>query len=338
MALRLVEIYLPEDRSASRAWSNDHPLLGEWVIRLENDGRLVRALVDTEYTEKFIEAVQEQMAGSEGLRIVLLPVEAALPRDEDDRQIESQEQAGKEDRTPRISREELYEDVSESIQGSVAYYTLVLLSTIVAAGGMLRDDVAVVVGAMVIAPLIGPNLALALGTTLGDTGLLARALRVNLLGLVASFGLAVVIGLVLDFALTTQIAIRTEVDLGSIALALAAGVAGALSVTRGMSTALIGVMVAVALLPPLVAAGMLLGGGHWLLAYTAALLLFINLTAVNLASVLTFMLQGIRPSTWYEEEEAKKKTRYALIGWIVLMAVLVVAVLLVPDRLLPRGL
>ncbi|MEX0599525.1 MAG: TIGR00341 family protein [Rhodothermales bacterium] len=336
MALRLVEIYLPEGREPSEEWVDDHALLDKRVIRLEDKGRLIRALINSEDTEDFIDAVDDRWGGSEAFRIVLLPVEATLPREDDNAKEDpgADESEADNNRAPRISREEVYADVSESVKGSSIYYILVLLSTVVAAGGMLRDDVAVVVGAMVIAPLIGPNLALALATTLGDTGLLVRALRVNVIGLILALALSVSIGLVLDFSLTDQVASRAYVDLGSIVLALAAGVAGALSVTRGMSTALIGVMVAVALLPPLVALGMLLGAGRWLLAYNASLLLLINVASVNLASVVTFFLHGIRPSKWYEEEEARKKTRIAVIGWLVLIAALVVAVLLAPEDLL----
>ncbi len=336
MALRLVDIYLPEGRDRPGDWTDDYPLIDEWVLQCEDEGRLVRVLINTEHTERFVDAVSEQLGGADDYRIVLLPVEATLPREAEDGSEEPVKTEEAEDRTPRISREELYEDVAESVKGSSVYYILVLLSTVVAAGGMLRDDVAVVVGAMVIAPLIGPNLALALATTLGDTTLLVRALRINVVGLVASLALSFALGLALDFTPTSQIAARAQVDLGAVVLALAAGVAGALSVTRGISTALIGVMVAVALLPPLVAAGMLLGAGYVLMAYNASLILLINMASVNLASVITFVVQGIRPTTWYEEEEAKKKTRYAVAGWLILMAILVVAVLLAPEDLLPR--
>lgn len=337
MALRLVEIYLSKDRQPSRDWAEDHALMGSWLTRREDDGYVLRALLDTEHSEKFIDALQDEYGDDEDFRVVMLSVEATVPRNNgDDEPDEPEKETEKEERTPRISREELYEDVAESVRGTKVYYTLVVLSTIVAAGGMLRDDVAVVVGAMVIAPLIGPSLALALATTLGDTVLLKKSLQVNVVGLLAALALSVVIGLVLDITPTNQVAARTVVDLGAIALALAAGIAGALSVTRGISTALIGVMVAVALLPPLVAAGMLLGAGYYLLAYNAGLLLFINVTAVNLASVATFVAQGIRPTTWYEHEEAKKHTRYALVCWVILMVILVIAAMLSPDDLLPQ--
>lgn len=334
MALRLVELYLPVDYEGSNGWNDDHPFIARWSIALEDEGRLLRVLLKSEDTEAFLEEVQNEFGNGSDYRVVLLPVEASLPREEQDEE-KAVESNGKQE---RINREELYEDVVESIRGGRIYLLLVVLSTIVAAGGMLRDDVAVIVGAMVIAPLIGPNIALALGATLGDTSLLAKASKINLLGLGASLLLSIGIGAVIDFSpLADQIAARTRVDLGAMTLALSAGVAGALSVTRGMSTALIGVMVAVALLPPLVALGMLIGAQYWLPAYGAGLLLLVNVTSINLAAVVTFVAQGVRPNTWFEAEEAKKSTRIALAVWIVLLAGLVVAVLLSPVDLLPSG-
>ena len=331
MALRLVELYLPADFEGPDGWNDEHPFIDRWSIALREDGRLLHVLLKSENTEAFLEDVKKEL-GDLDYRLMLLPVEAVMPRDNDD---ETKDEAEREEKTERINREELYEDVVESIRGKRIYLLLVVLSTIVAAGGMLRNDVAVIVGAMVIAPLIGPNIALALGATLGDTSLLLKASTINFLGLALALVLSGLIGAVIDFApATEQIAARTEVDLGSIALALSAGVAGALSVTRGMSTALIGVMVAVALLPPVVALGMLLGSQNWLPAYGAGLLLLVNISAINLAAVGTFVAQGVRPSSWFEAEEAKKSTRIALAVWILMLTGLVVAILLSPAELI----
>jgi uncharacterized membrane protein len=95
-----------------------------------------------------------------------------------------------------------------------------------------------------------------------------------------------------------------------------------------MFSALIGVMVAVALLPPLVTAGMLCGSGQWGLAAGSLLLFLINLICVNLAGVVAFLVQGIRPVTWWEATKAKKATRFAIFLWMVLLAALVVMILL----------
>ena len=332
MALRLIEIYLPPDHAGTDAFKDDHPFIGQWAIALENEGRLIRAVLQSEDTEAFLEDVEKELGEADGYRVVLLPVVAVVPRDDED-----EEEREEDDRPGRLNREELYQDVVDSIRGGRNYYLMVVLSTVVAAGGMLRGDVAVIVGAMVIAPLIGPNIALALGATLGDTSLLKMASRTNFIGLAAALVLSIAIGAAIDFSpAADQIAARTRVDLGAMALALSAGVAGALSVTRGIPTALIGVMVAVALLPPLVALGMLIGARYWLPAFGAALLLLVNVTAINLAAIVTFIAQGVRPSTWFEAEEAKHSTTVALIVWVILLAVLVVAIVLAPDNLIPE--
>jgi len=337
MALRLVDIYLPTAHDELPPFEEDHPVLDRQTLLLTEDRKLERVLLNVEDTEAFMEWLHDALGPVEDYRIILTPVEATLPRpkpeeDNDEEAAPSAAEDEDENETAsvaRISREELYQDVNDSISVTSVHYMLVALSTIVAAGGMLRDSVAVVIGAMVIAPLIGPNIALALGTTLADRTLLRQALLVNLLGFALALALAFGIGLVLPVdPMISEIASRTSVNLSDVALALAAGVAGTLSVTRGVSTALIGVMVAVALLPPLVALGMLVGAGYWTAAQGAGLLTLTNVVAINLAGVITFLAQGVRPMSWYEAEQAKKATRLAIAIWVVALGVLVAAILL----------
>ncbi len=334
MALRLVDIYLPAAHDELPSFEEDYPVLDRHIIALTDERRLERVLLNAEDTEAFVEWLHDTIGATEDYRIILTPVEATLPRPEpDDEQADEQatdEEDEEESRSAgRISREELYQDIDDSISVTRVHYMLVALSTIVAAGGMLRDSVAVVIGAMVIAPLIGPNIALALGTTLADGPLLRRSLTVNLLGLSLGFALSFGIGLVLPVDPSIpEIAARTSVGLSDVALALAAGVAGTLSVTRGVSTALIGVMVAVALLPPLVALGMLLGAGYGAAAQGAGLLTLSNVVAINLAGVCTFLAQGVRPMSWYEAERAKTATRWAIGIWMLVLGLLVTAILL----------
>jgi len=338
MSLRLAEIYLPADYEGDLPLDETHPALGRWELTTTGNDRLIRVLLETGDTESFLDELENTIGTKTNYRIVLTAVEATVPRpeDEEEENAEETEAAGQEaeeasgeadSSTSRINREELYQDVNESVRVTSTYYILVILSTIVAAGGMIRDNVAVVIGAMVIAPLIGPSISISLATTLGDTDLLRRSARVAVGGLLLSLGLSVVVGLVLPFDPTVgEIATRTEVAHGDVVLGLAAGVAGAISFTRGVSAALIGVMVAVALLPPTVATGLLAGAGEWGLSIRAALLLLTNVAAVNLAGVLTFILQGIRPNRWYEAEQARAATRKAIAGWALALVLLVIAI------------
>jgi uncharacterized hydrophobic protein (TIGR00341 family) len=145
--------------------------------------------------------------------------------------------------------------------------------------------------------------------------------------------IATLLSLALGYALeadplTPEIASRTNVGLGDIGLALASGSAGALFLTIGVSTALVGVMLAVSLLPPLVTFGLLIGSGNLDLAVDALLLFSTNLICVNLAGVLTFVAQGVRPRSWWEADKAKRLTIWALVIWCVLLGLLALLIVL----------
>jgi len=176
-----------------------------------------------------------------------------------------------------------------------------------------------VIGAMVIAPLLLPNMSLALGTTLGDLAMVRRSALTAATGLGAGLGLAFGIGVLFDFnPHVTQIAARSQVTLAHVVVAGAAGAAGAIAVTTGVSANLIGVMVAVALVPPLVAVGLLTGAGEYAAATASSLLLATNVVCVNLAAVVVFLLQGILPTGWRESEDAKQTIWVALVLWTVM--------------------
>jgi uncharacterized membrane protein len=114
---------------------------------------------------------------------------------------------------------------------------------------------------------------------------------------------------------TGELAARTVIGTVDIALAGAAGAAGALAITRGGATGLVGVMVAVALVPPLVATGLFLGAGYAAEAMAAGLLTDTNVVSLNLAAVCTFLVLGVWPRHWRDVEQARASTRIALALW-----------------------
>jgi uncharacterized membrane protein len=120
--------------------------------------------------------------------------------------------------------------------------------------------------------------------------------------------------------------LRTEAGLDAVALALASGAAAALSLTTGLSSVLVGVMVAVALLPPAAALGLMLGQGRIDLAVGAGLLLGINIVCINLASKIVFFLKDIRPRTWLEKEKAKRAMVVYTAVWLVTLLLLILAI------------
>lgn len=331
MPLRQIEIVIPkEDQGACEKLISEDSVLHYWQENSENYGCQLKFIVDAVNTEKILDKVEQLFGTRDDFRLVMISVDATLPRIRKLEEDEGEEEKKDPDEPweqplqgVRVSREELYTEISDAIGLTRIYIALVVSSTIVAALGILRDNTAVVIGAMVIAPLLGPNVGLALSTALGDFKLGMQSIKTNVVGLSIALAISILLGVFMQVNPEVyNIASRTEVHLSDIALALASGVAGVLAYTVGMSTAVIGVMVAVALLPPLVTAGLLLGDLQWGLAYYSILLLLTNVICVNLAGVATFILQGVRPRTWYETKKAKKSNKIAIILWIALLLTL----------------
>jgi len=119
-----------------------------------------------------------------------------------------------------------------------------------------------------------------------------------------------------------EILSRTNVGFDGILLALASGAAAALSLSSGIASALVGVMVAVALLPPTATLGMMLVMGNYDLATGAGLLLAINVVCVNLSASLVFVLKGIRPRTWLEKSKARQSIAWIILFWSITLIIL----------------
>lgn len=287
-----------------------------------DDHTVFRLVVPADRTEAFLDELGADDLDEGKVRAIVLAVAALSPRLEIEEE-EADDEKGEEDekRGDRVSREELYDTISDGARVGPTYLYMTALAALVAAIGMSRDNSAVVIGAMVIAPLLGPNMAWALATTLADGKLLGRALLANAIGVGLTLVVAALCGLIWGLDLQAdEVAGRTDVTLGEIALALASGAAGAIAATQGARSTLVGVMVAVSLMPPLVMFPMLLVQGHAQEAGRAALLVGGNLVCLNLAAITVFRLRGIRPRTWYEEKRSRNLTIKALVAWLLLLA------------------
>lgn len=277
----------------------------------------MRMLVSDGSLQLTLDALQTVLGAQPTSRIVVLSVEASLPKpSEDEKRTKDLEST---------ARESLYEEVKKGARLDSNFFLLVVLSTVVAGIGLIENNIAVVIGAMVIAPLLGPNLALSLGTALGDNDLMRKSMKSLALGIFLAIAMSAIFGLLWPAALDShELMSRTDASLDSIVLALASGAAATLSLTTGLSGVLVGVMVAVALLPPAVTAGIMLGNGNMQLAGGAGLLLAINIACVNLASKLVFFFKGVRPRTWFEKEKATRAMARYILGWVLTLGVLLI--------------
>jgi uncharacterized hydrophobic protein (TIGR00341 family) len=297
-----------------------------WIVSSEGEERkVVRILVKPEQRQIILDALQGILSTSFSYRVVVIPIEAALPREEAEEETEIIS-------ATETTREELYNSIGKNARLNQTYLLLIFLSTVVVAIGLLKDNVAVVIGAMVIAPLLGPNLAMALGTALGDTDLIWKSFKTGLAGMSLALALSILIGIFWPLNIESrELLARTYVGLDSAVLAMASGAAAVISLTSGIPSILVGVMVAVALLPPAATLGLMLGAGQTDLAYGAGFLLAVNIVAINLSAKLGFLIQGIKPRTWLEKKKAKQSMRSYIIIWVLTLAALLLVIYFHPD-------
>lgn len=335
MVQRLIEMILPEDKkdAADEILADDEKVLSFWHEDVHEDKILVKIVVDAEKCQTVIDKLKDNFSHYDEFRLLMFKVEASLPmemeeeRKEGEKEKEGKEKGGKKE-TSGVSREEIYTELNDQSRITNVYILLIILSSIVASIGLVKGDVAVIVGAMVIAPMLGPHIGLSLATTLADDKLANKAIKTALVGILISITVSILLGIFMNVDPTIQeMASRTDVGLLNVALALASGSAGALAYTKGLSSALIGVMVALALLPALATSGLLLGSSLFVLGMNALLLFIINLICINLAGVLTFVFTGFEPNAWWEKDKAKRMRTKAILLWITLLMLLIVGII-----------
>jgi uncharacterized hydrophobic protein (TIGR00271 family) len=192
-----------------------------------------------------------------------------------------------------------YSNIREGAVLDRTYVIMNVLATIIACFGLFENSPAVVIGAMVVAMLLGPIIGIALGVAVSDNTLLRKALVSEIIGVVIVYITALIIGLLFkNLQITNEILARTAPNFIDLMIAIAGGAAGAyalLSPRIGLS--LVGVAVAIALVPPLSASAILLARGEFSLAVNAALLALTNIVAIEfIASVIIIVFRCNRAS------------------------------------------
>ncbi|MCC0178654.1 TIGR00341 family protein [Waterburya agarophytonicola K14] len=177
---------------------------------------------------------------------------------------------------------------------SLSFYVLLGLSGLIATLGLLANSVAIIIGAMIIAPLIGPITGIAYSSTVANRRLLKRSFLTLSTGVLFTVFISAVTVLLIGLkSITPEIIARTNPNLLDLVIALAAGAAGAFANTRKrIADALPGVAIAVALVPPLSVVGIGIAWGSTSLSIGALLLFITNLTGIIFSGVIILLLQS----------------------------------------------
>lgn len=202
---------------------------------------------------------------------------------------------------PQLTRDDRV-DLVERIQGAsrwdVDFVALMSLSTVIATFGLMQNSAAVVIGAMLVAPLMTPLIGCGLALVQGNAHLVRHAVKAVVLGFLLAFGIGLLMGLVVPHAgATPQLLARGAPNLLDLGVAFASGLAAAYATARpNLSGALPGVAIAAALVPPISTAGVSLAQGNTSTGLGAATLFGVNIVAIVLGAALALWAVGMEPA------------------------------------------
>jgi len=221
---------------------------------------------------------------------------------------------------------EIRSNIVVNSEFDVAYVVMNGLATVIACYGLFSNSPAVVIGAMIIAMLLGPISGVALGLVDRDNALLRKALGTLPGGVAVVFGTAFVLGAIhSEIPLTTEIHARTAPNLMDLMIALGGGAAGAFAmISPRLSVAFVGVAIATALVPPVSSSAICLARGEYSLASGAALLALTNIVAIQVASSAVMWLRGFRgnwPTTPVSELKRNLLSAVVLCALAVILAI-----------------
>ncbi len=212
------------------------------------------------------------------------------------------ERAGRaiKDLSPRLTpveQENLRQQAFDMSRWTTNFYMLVVLSCFIASFGLLQSSPAVIIGAMLVAPLMSPILAFSIGLDLGELLPMQGAAVILLKGIGLALVITAAVGLLYPVhTLTPEMSARGQPSLLDMGVALFAGAAAAYAMARkDIPSALAGVAVSAALMPPLCVVGLAAAFGRFDVAGGAALLFATNIVSICLAGALIFRWLGMRP-------------------------------------------
>jgi uncharacterized hydrophobic protein (TIGR00341 family) len=304
----------------------------DYVLTDETSGRDYTAVVSFPLPTMAVEPILERLreAGIErSAYTVVLDAETVVSQRFEKLEERYEEENGGSD---RIAREELVARSKDLAPTWSTFVVMTSMSAIVATAGLLLDSPAVVVGSMVIAPLIGPAMATSVGSVVAERDLFVRGVKLQLVGGLLAVLAATLFATLLRYTHVIplesgevfaigEVRERLAPDVLSLAVALAAGVAGALSLSSGVSSALVGVMIAAALVPPTAVVGIGLAWGSPSTVFGSAVLVLVNFLSINFAALAVLWYNGYRPEHWLRLDEARTETlsRIAALGVAILV-------------------
>ena len=212
--------------------------------------------------------------------------------------------------------------IRESVTAGAAltgpYLAMNIAAAFIAGFGLMENSPAVIIGAMLIAMLFGPIVGIAMALAEADLRLLGQALVAEFVGAACVLAVGLLIGFsTRQLVIGSEILNRTAPSLLDLLIALVGGLAGGFTfLSPSLSSVIVGVAIATALVPPLTTCGILLARGLPEAATGAFLLFLANFSAIAFGAMIVFLLAGYRPAA---TEKARKVLVPRLISVVLLL-------------------
>lgn len=331
MNTKLIEIFYPKEIAAEIKMTLEASKITIFLEeKIDTTIFHIKFFTSNPDINQILDIFEKRFSNKRNFQIAILPVDAMIPRLEE--QLEEQPATENKKKLFRIGknsftnihREELYQKVNLHSEFSIKKGILFGLATIVAAMGFIYDNTTLLIASMVIAPFLMPNIGIALGTTLGDMALMKKSFKNLLYGISITLGLSLLIGITYPHG--SLLSSYAYINLSMVLISLITGVVAILYLLDNDDSGLIGVMVAISLLPPLTLSGILRGSGDLIGGFKAITIFLTNIVSLNLAGTVTFNLAEIHPNKRREAKKAQKEVKKSL--WIRGITLIVLSILI----------
>ena len=242
---------------------------------------------------RVLEVLNEVGVGIKFGIIDILKLQATIPELKEE-QIEVSEEL-----SSRVSVEEIESSISEGMELNINYYLFIMIAAFIAGAGLILNSAAIIIGSMIISPLMGPILGVSYGIISKNYVLVKRGILGQLLSVPLAIGIGVLLASLafLIFSspsITNEMMSRNFPTIFDLIVSIGAGLAVGFAITGKIQSSLVGIAIAVSLMPPAVNIGVTLIYGNLFLSLGSFVLLMSNILAINLMAILIFKLKKIK--------------------------------------------
>ncbi len=264
------------------------------MILLEgNNNSLVIIRCQKDSVARVLEVLNALGIGIKYGIIDILKLQVTIP------ELKEEELDVSEELSSRVSVEEIESTIKEGMELNIEFYLFIMIAAFIAGAGLILNSAAVIIGSMIISPLMGPILGVSYGMISKNYILVKKGILGQLLSVIIAIGIGVLLASLAFLiysspSITNEMMSRNFPTIFDLIVSIGAGLAVGFAISGKIQSSLVGIAIAVSLMPPAVNIGVTLIYGNLLLSFGSFVLLMSNILAINLMAILIFKLKKIK--------------------------------------------